>query len=146
MYFGKDGSSPIPRPRRRLASDKSRTILIAEDEPAVLDLLAMILEMEGYSVLKARHGEEALLFSREFPGDIHLLMTDYRMKPDMNGLELSRRMRRERPGIRILFVSGFVGDDALLPELEASGSRFMHKPFLPKALLENVRLALEAAD
>lgn len=143
MMFGNEDPSHIARAPRKLASHKARTILIAEDEPAVRDLLALILEMEGYAVLKARHGEEALLFSREFTGDIHLLMTDFRMNPDMNGLELSRRIRRERPGIRVLFVSGFVGDDALQPELETSGSRFLHKPFAPEALLEMVRQALE---
>lgn len=145
MQLGGNGPFPSTRPPRKLASDKARTILIAEDEPAIRDLLAMILEMEGYAVLKARHGMEALLFSREFPDAIHLLITDYRMRPEMNGLDLARQLRRERPEVRVIFVSGFVGNDSLQPEMESSDARFLHKPFVPAAILEAVRSALETA-
>src|SRR5258708_5069765 len=80
-------------------------ILLAEDEHLVRNLVRTILINEGYAVLDANDGEHALEISRGFPGSIHMLLTDVKM-PKMNGLELSQQIARERPGIKVLIMSG----------------------------------------
>lgn len=118
--------------------------MVVDDEAAVRELISMLLEMEGYAVLKARHGDEALLFSREFPGTIHMLLTDFRMQADMNGQQLALRVRAERPGIRVIYVSGFVGGDALQDELESESFHFLAKPFAAPDLVKLVGKVMEA--
>lgn len=135
-------ASPIARPPRKLASNKDRTIMVVDDDAAVRELISLILEMEGYAVLKARHGDEALLFSREFPGTIHMLLTDFRMGANMNGQQLAQLVRMERPGIHVLYVSGYVDGDSLQGEFESASSYFLEKPFTAPVLVDLVGMVL----
>src|SRR3982750_2777525 len=82
-------------------------ILIAEDELLMQAVASRILEKEGYFVLTAGDGEEALLISRNFPGTIHALLSDVRM-PNMDGTELHQRIQVERPEIKVLLMSAHV--------------------------------------
>jgi len=81
--------------------------LIAEDEGLIMTVARMALEREGYLVLTAEDGEEALDVSRKFPGSIHALVADVSM-PKMDGIELRKRIVAERPGIKVLLTSAFV--------------------------------------
>ena len=124
--------------------DKSRTILLVEDEGPVRRLIARILELANYNILEASQGEEALAVSEAFPGDIHLLVTDI-MMPVMNGQELAMRMANLRPRLGILFISGYPGRH--VPEGLESTTRFdyLAKPFKADILLEKVKQLLHRA-
>lgn len=119
-----------------------QTILLAEDDSVVRELVARQLQRAGYSVLKARHSDEAIQFNRDFDGPIHLLLTDLCMAPHRNGRELAGLIRPTRPGMRVLYISGFVDDDVVVDEIEHGLANFLPKPFTPDILLESVRMAL----
>ena len=138
MQAGAVGSTP----RNRSMSANAQTVLVVEDDAAVRELVARLMQRAGYAVLKARHSDEALYFSVEFTGSIHLLITDLCMAPHFNGRRLAEMIRRDRPDIRVLYISGFVDDDAVVTEIELGLAHFLPKPFTPEILLESVRLAM----
>ncbi len=126
--------APLPR--------GTETVLLAEDEDALRKLAERILHDRDYRVLTARDGAEALVIARR-AGRRDLVVTDVVM-PGLRGPELVARLREERPGLRALFLSGYV--DGATPadaELEP-GDAFLPKPFTPDALSRNVRNALDA--
>jgi CheY-like chemotaxis protein len=101
-----------------------------------------LLTAQGYTVIEAGNGHEALEASEGFSGDIHLLVTDVVM-PGMGGRDLAERLARKRPHMRVLFISGYT-DDAILQHGVLDGeTAFMNKPFPPASLLEKVRELLE---
>lgn len=132
-----------PLSGRKAQATGSRTILLAEDEAAVRELVAAVLTRSGFHVLKARHSAEALHFNNEFDGSIHLLLTDICMAPHINGRQLAGLVRHNRPGIPVLYISGYVDDQQVVHELNQGLARFLPKPFSPDALLATVRLAME---
>ncbi len=116
------------------------TVLLAEDEDLVRSLARTVLAARGYEVLEARDGEESVRISRSYDGSIDLLLTDLRM-PHRNGREVAERLSADRPGIKILFMSGYVGDaDDEHPE---NGAPFLRKPFRPAELAQKVREVLD---
>ena len=89
-------------PEDPLPSQPGRTVvLIAEDDVMVRNMVCLALEEEGYFVLAAGDGEQALSLSRQFPGTIHALLSDIKM-PNLDGLELRKTILTERPGIKVL--------------------------------------------
>lgn len=117
------------------------TILLVEDERAILDLSKLMLEQQGYRVLSAATPVEALDLARQHQGDIHLLMTDVVM-PEMNGRDLAREMLSLYPGIRRLFMSGYTADMIAHHGVLDEGSCFIQKPFTRYDLTAKVREAL----
>jgi PAS domain S-box-containing protein len=130
-------------PRARPASGGPETILLAEDEDAVRRLVRRILEMKGYTVLDARHGNDALAVSAHYPARIDLLLTDVIM-PELGGRELVERMRQDRPGIRVLYMSGYTNSEIDRRGLLQPDTVFLHKPFSGSDLLLAVRSALDS--
>ncbi len=123
----------------------SSTILLVEDDEAVRELATRILRQHGYAVLPASGGAEAELLCRRFEGKIHLLVSDVVM-PGMSGAKLARRLRRQRPEIRVLFLSGYT-DNAVQPHgILKSSTAFLQKPFTAHALAEKVASVLAAED
>jgi two-component system cell cycle sensor histidine kinase/response regulator CckA len=118
------------------------TILLAEDEDALRSTTAGILRRSGYRVLEGCNGEEALHICERHEGAIALLLTDVVM-PHMNGRELAERLTVQRPGIKVLYVSGYT--DGILAGQLSPGSAFLQKPFTPAALTRRVREVLDAA-
>jgi signal transduction histidine kinase/ActR/RegA family two-component response regulator len=118
------------------------TILVVEDEGAVRRLVQTLASSLGYTVLVAASGDEALQVAREHRGPIDLLLTDLVM-PKMSGKELAGRMRRERKGLRVLFMSGY-SDEALVDRdaLTQTGP-FLQKPFSSDRLAAELRRCLE---
>jgi CheY-like chemotaxis protein len=112
-------------------------VLVAEDEGLIMMVARMALEREGYLVLTAQDGEEALDVSRKFPGSIHALVADVRM-PKMGGIELGKRIVAERPGIKVLLTSAFV-------DAPVQGCPFLSKPFHVSVLKERMRQLLASA-
>jgi two-component system cell cycle sensor histidine kinase/response regulator CckA len=106
-------------------------VLMVDDEPAQRQLFAFALRREGYWVLEARNGAEALDLA-ERAGRVDMVVSDV-MMPVMKGPEMAARLRERFPGVQVLFVSGFLMGDELGPNV-----RVMQKPFVRKDLLKNV--------
>ena len=119
------------------ATRSSRIILLVEDEEPVRLFAKAALEEQGYRVLEAGHGWEALMRLSEFDGAINLVIADV-MMPEMGGSELARRLAVERPGLPILFLSGYTDDEMTLRGL-GPPSAFVQKPFTPDVLARRVR-------
>jgi len=135
-------SAPAPLPRG------TETVLVVEDEPLVLSTVVRVLTNQGYQVLQASNGEEGLRTAeRHIDGDIDLLLTDSVM-PKMGGLELARRLRVLRPGIKVLFTSGYMDFDHLNDGTSPMGEgvAFIQKPLTPDALARKVREILELRE
>jgi two-component system cell cycle sensor histidine kinase/response regulator CckA len=118
------------------------TVLVVDDEDAIRNLAAMVLENAGYKVLKARHSDEALLVLDGHKHTVHLLLTDVRMDPFMNGCELAKCTRLLRPEISVLYISGFANNGMVQQEVEEARAAFLPKPFSPRDLIEKVRSVL----
>jgi PAS domain S-box-containing protein len=122
----------------------SETILLVEDVAPLRALFRKVVEDNGYSVLEAEDGQQALQVSDEFQGEISLLLTDVSL-PKMKGSVLARLLQTRRSGIKILFISGYT-DTAIAPEeLLQPGTAFLQKPFTAEALLLKVRELLDTA-
>jgi len=127
-------------PRRPTGSE---TILLVEDEPALRGLVRTMLRRCGYTVLEAKHGEEALQICRSYGGRIDLLLSDVVM-PGMNGSELAGRAAVLRPKLRVLLMSGYTDDVICRHGILEKGIPFLQKPFAPDALAQKIRDILEA--
>jgi len=124
-------------PRRRPA-----TVLLVEDESAVRTLARLVLEGGGYTIVEASNGRDALLLSRQQAGTIDLMVTDVVM-PDMSGPQLATHLKALRPGIKVLFLSGYT-DDAIVRHGIIDGDvPFLQKPFAKDSLLKKVREVLD---
>jgi len=134
--------SPPPTAPRSATARGSETVLVVEDDPAVLSLSCRALESEGYTILCASDGADALRLVERHGGEIHLLVTDVVM-PGMSGRELAEQMAARRAGIRILYMSGYPGDAAVQHGALARGSAFLQKPFSPDGLARKVRETLD---
>ena len=117
---------------------KETVILLAEDNPVVRNLVGLMLSKEGYSVLTAKDGQEALEICSRFKDPIHLLLTDKTM-PQMNGLELAESVLKKRSEIKIMIMSGETADTILNKN---TPDAFLPKPFMPPTLLTCVRRLL----
>ena len=123
--------------------DGTETILVAEDEDAVRRLVRRILEARGYNVLTARDGTEATRLAEAHAGSIGLLLTDVIM-PGLGGVELGARIQRLSPGIRLLYMSGYVAEYIDRRGVLTEGTNVLEKPFTGTALARAVRDALDA--
>ena len=122
----------------------SQTVLLAEDDGAVRRLTRDVLVKQGYTVLDARDGDEALVLARQHRGAIHLLIADVVM-PGLSGRDLAARLTEERPELRVLYTSGYTENMMIRAGFENS-LRLLAKPFLPADLLQKVGEALGTAD
>ncbi|HEV2751358.1 MAG TPA: response regulator [Gemmatimonadales bacterium] len=125
------------------ALDGSETVLVAEDEEAVRQIIEKALDAHGYRVLSARDGVEALERASAHAGQIDLLVTDVVM-PDMNGRELSRRLTETRPDLKTLYLSGYTDDAILHRGVLQEGVAFLQKPFSLRMLARKIREVIEA--
>jgi CheY-like chemotaxis protein len=132
-------AQPEKGPVERVA--RPRTILLVEDETPVRTVVRDLLRESGHTVFEAGDGDVALRLAREHAGPIDLLISDAVM-PGMGGGELATRLWAIRPDIRVLFISGYVGD-ATFPHAPGKSAAFLSKPFTAAALNEKVREVLE---
>jgi PAS domain S-box-containing protein len=126
------GGAP-PAPQRGI-----ETILLVEDESSVRDLVSEILKASGYTVLAAADAGEAEHAARSHRGPIHLLLTDVAM-PGRSGRALAEDLRRLRPALRVLFMSGQEEQPVPPATSPARGTAFLAKPFLPQELARKIR-------
>ncbi len=126
-------------PRRATGAE---TILVVEDEVALLAVARRTLEGAGYTVMTAGDGVEALEVFGRHPGEIHLLLTDVIM-PRMDGGALAHELTRRRPGLRVLFMSGYTDDAIVHRGVLDPGTNFLTKPFTSAGLALKVREVLD---
>jgi PAS domain S-box-containing protein len=123
----------------------SETILLVEDDDSLRELAAGLLRSEGYQVLEGRDGATAMAAAQKHGELIHLLLTDVIM-PGMSGAELSNRVRAIRPGIKLLFMSGYTGNLIAHHGVLASDTVLLQKPFTRHSLLRQVRTTLDRIE
>ena len=120
---------------------EASTVLLVEDYRRVRELARKVLTRQGYRVLAAPSGDEALMLAGDFDGTIDVLVTDIVM-PGISGIELARQLREARPGIATVFMSGYTGETLESVGRDGSGAAFLQKPFTPSALARAVHEAL----
>jgi len=120
----------------------TETILLVEDEPAVREMATFTLQSQGYTVLEATNGQDALRLANDYAGDIHLLVTDVIM-PHLNGKDLADQIITVRPHTKTLFTSGYTDDAIVQHGVLKPGIAFLPKPFSPAALGRKVRETLD---
>jgi DNA-binding response OmpR family regulator len=135
-FFMKDNEPNTQENARGL----EQTVLVVEDNEMVRRLLIKILNLDGYKILEAAHGTEALELSDRHRGQISLMVTDL-VVPGMSGRELADEMAQRRPEMSVLFISGYT-DDRRMHSLR-EGVDFLSKPFLPITLLNKIREILD---
>ena len=123
----------------------SETILLVEDEPAILKLTTLMLESAGYEVIQAATTEDALNFARNHHERIHLLITDVVM-PNMTGRDLSESILKLNSSIKCLFMSGYTANVIAHQGVLQEGINFIQKPFTLNSLKEKVRSILDEKD
>ncbi len=142
----KADAAPAPEPERAAPRDITGqdTILLVEDEEAVRSFAARALKLRGYNVLEASGGEEALEIVRNHSASIHLVITDVVM-PNMDGPTLVRALRRLRPDIHVIFMSGYAEEAFRRNDEKAEDLHFLPKPFGLKQLAAKVKDVLSGA-
>ncbi|MGE0432119.1 MAG: response regulator [Planctomycetota bacterium] len=133
-------AAPVPD-SAPIAAPADTTILVADDNDAVRMVTVMLLEDAGYNVLVASDGEEAIRIIREHPGQLDLVVTDVVM-PHISGRELANQLRAIRPGVPVMFMSGYTERGAVQNGTIDEGFRYLQKPFAVGELLDAVRAAL----
>ena len=136
-----EDSQQTPTPLRLPTVGGSETVLLVEDDPGVLSLARETLHYHGYHVLAADDAEAALRLVANHPGTIDLLLSDL-MLPRLSGNELALRLRRQRPGLRVVFISGYSAD-AFASARDLPHVGFLAKPFTIDELMRTVRAAID---
>lgn len=134
-----------PDPARLEQPQGLETILLVEDDERVRELVRTLLEEEGYTVLVAHNGDEALRFCQQYDGPAHLLVTDIVMPGGINGRQLSERLAPLYPELKVLFMSGYTDEAIVHHGVLEHHVAFLQKPFTLVALLRKVREILDAS-
>ena len=145
IYLPRHGAEEkMPQENEQVEPERggSETILLVEDEQTILNMATIMLERLGYTVLTASTTKEAVDLAGSQEGRIHLLLTDVVM-PDMNGRDLSMRLKELHPDLKVLFMSGYTADVIAHRGVLDEGINFIQKPFSNKDLAVKVREALD---
>jgi two-component system, cell cycle sensor histidine kinase and response regulator CckA len=118
------------------------TVLVAEDEEGVRELLRKVLGDHGHAVLEARHGRDALMVAERYERPIHLLIADVVM-PEIGGGELVERLQTQRPDLKVLYISGYTNDEVVRRGVRRTEAHFLQKPFTSQELMRKVRQVLD---
>jgi len=149
LYFPAISARP-PSPARRARSvastrKASETVLFVEDERMLLDSVRELLEEEGYTVLPAYTGEDALRIFGQKKADISMVVTDVEL-PQMSGWETFRKMQEQDPGVRAVLVSGYLDPPMRARMLEGGAKGFIRKPYTLDEMLRTMRRVLEDGE
>jgi two-component system cell cycle sensor histidine kinase/response regulator CckA len=114
-----------------------KTILLAEDDSLVRELVHEYLKDHGYKLIVAESGQAALAASKQYAGHIDLLLSDFQM-PNMDGITLAEEISVSRPDTKTLLMSGYTGDTVRFSKGTQPAPAFIQKPFMPLDLLERI--------
>ncbi len=145
IYLPQAGEAIVAAPigaERPLPKRGTETLLLVEDEDVVRFLTREILVGQGYTVLEASRGDEAIRICTQHGGPIHLMVTDVVM-PGMSGPQVAKALQPLRPEMKVLYVSGYTDDAIVHHGILTSGLAFLQKPFAPESLARKVREVLE---
>ena len=120
----------------------SETVLLVEDEEEVRKLAAQILQRQGYKVLEAPQGGDALLICEQHQTPVHLMLTDVVM-PGMSGHQLAERLKSLQPQMKVLYMSGYTDNAIVQHGVLVEGVNYISKPFTVDALARKVREVLD---
>jgi two-component system, cell cycle sensor histidine kinase and response regulator CckA len=146
IYLRLAEPKPQAAPEKAPAREPLRgaeTILLVEDEARVRKLILDVLSGRGYKVIEATRGREALKLAKAYDGKIDLALVDVVM-PEMSGPDLIRQLARQRPQMRVLYISGYTEEAMVHHGIPDSGIAFLQKPFLPDALARKVREVIDS--
>jgi two-component system, cell cycle sensor histidine kinase and response regulator CckA len=146
IYFPRV-DKPVEEPVPQLAPTNqmphgTETILIVEDEESVRKLCSGILSSLGYQVLEGKDGIEGLKIFQGYGKPIHLMLTDV-MMPGLNGKELSDKLLKIDPNLRVIFISGYTDNTVITHGMLEPGLTFLQKPFTPQVLAGKIREILD---
>jgi len=133
----------VAEPAQPAAESGAETVLLVEDEPALRDLIKIALSGHGFTVLDVGNPGDAITLCKKHTAPLHLLLTDVIM-PGMDGPALAKQVRIERPGIKVLYMSGYATNFIMHDGEVDPGTNFLEKPFHPRALLHKVREVLDS--
>jgi PAS domain S-box-containing protein len=137
------GAVAEPAQKQVEGPTQARTVLVAEDDDGVRSLMRLILQQQGYVVLEARDGHEAEAIGLSLFQPLHLLITDVVM-PEASGPAVAEHLTAIFPGMRVLYVSGYLDETTAAHGMPQHAGVFLQKPFTPDELLEKVRATLDA--
>jgi len=143
-HKAKDEKLPEPE-ETALVTTGHETILLVEDEPMILEMTTVMLELQGYTVLPANSAGEAISLAQEYADEIHLLLTDVVM-PEMNGRDLARNLLPLYPHLKRLFMSGYTANVIAHHGVLDEGVHFLQKPFTMQDLAAKIRAVLVDND
>jgi CheY-like chemotaxis protein len=136
-------ATPGPaRDDNRVAPKGSETVLLVEDEAGVRAIAKIALVMQGYTILEAASGADAIRVAGRHAGPLHILVTDVVM-PGMGGREVAETLRKERAGLKVLYMSGHTDDAVVRHGIVTASDAFLQKPFTPLGLAQKVRAVLD---
>jgi signal transduction histidine kinase/ligand-binding sensor domain-containing protein len=133
-------ATPLPAMAARGGSE---TILLVEDEPDVRRLARAMLEQSGYNVLPAANGDEAIEIWNNYGAQVQLLLTDLVMPGGLGGQEVARRLRRDNPRVKVLYMTGYSPEIAGKEMSLQDAKNFISKPFTREAILSKIRNCLD---
>jgi two-component system, cell cycle sensor histidine kinase and response regulator CckA len=137
-----EAATATPSPKAVHTGRGTETILLVEDEPMVRGIAVEVLRSQGYTVLEAENGVEALTLAMAHTENIHLLLTDVVM-PQMSGRLLAERLLEVRPNLKVIFVSGYTHNTIVHHGVLDEGIAFLQKPYTPAMLARKVREVLD---
>jgi response regulator RpfG family c-di-GMP phosphodiesterase len=140
--LSKGERAAISESSNQMDGHSRETILLVEDEPALLSLITRILQKRGHTVLTAATPGAAIKLAREYTGDIHLLITDVIM-PEMNGRDMAKNLLSLYPNLKRLFMSGYTADVITHHGVLEEGVFFIQKPLTQNELLNKIQEVLE---
>lgn len=135
----------VMEPEESVAGGGDETILVAEDEPLLCEIVRVQLEAAGYTVLEAHDGTEAMAVAETHSGKIHLLLTDVVMTGGKNGLELAASLLSMQPGLKVIYMTGYTADLIDQKGMTDLQDRLLQKPFTAASLRRKIREVLSTA-
>lgn len=139
-------NSPAIPPQHAPEPGGTETILVAEDDPAASTTIRNILELHGYRVLAAESGEAAINVWTENQASIRLLITDMVMPGDLNGQQLARHLKAQKPDLKVIYVSGYNSENLTDGQSLRQDPNFIAKPYSIETILRKVRARLDGRD
>lgn len=147
IYFPASDEVPVPKKEARtsnpIVANGEETVLIVEDEPVLRSMARDILEECGYRILEASSGKDALAVWKKRSGEIDLVLTDMVMPDGVSGVDLAEQLLAKRPGLKIVFTSGYTANEVNQEMLTRTGASFLSKPYTHTELAKTVRDCLD---